>query len=60
MQQNQPDLMVTERQGPDQWLETRLRNLTDSFSVEEEQLTLAQVYQDVFSELAQIGSGTRA
>jgi len=52
--------MVTERQGPDQWLETRLRNLTDSFSVEEEQLTLAQVYQDVFSELAQIGSGTRA
>ena len=42
VQQNQPDITVLERQGPDQWPETRLRNLTDSFGMGGELLTPVQ------------------
>ncbi len=49
VRQNQPDITVTERQGPDQWLETRLHNLTDPFGVGGKLPTLTMVYQGVFS-----------
>lgn len=48
VEQDKPALIVMERQAPNQWQETHLQNLSDSFCIEGEILTLAQVYQGVF------------
>jgi Uma2 family endonuclease len=48
VEQNKPEVIVMERQGPNQWIETRLTTANETFSVQGQPVSLAQVYQGVY------------
>ena len=47
-EQDKPELIVMERQSPNQWVDTRLTEADEFFSVQDQSITLRQVYQGVY------------
>lgn len=47
IEQDKPLVTVMERQAPNQWIDTTLRQATDSFLVAGSEITLQQIYQGV-------------
>ena len=48
VEQHKPEVIVFERQAPNRWTDTTLRNADDMFAIAGQDVSLRQVYQDVF------------
>jgi Uma2 family endonuclease len=48
VEQHKPEVIVFERQAPNRWTDTTLRNADDSFTIAGQDVSLRQIYQDVF------------
>jgi Uma2 family endonuclease len=48
VKQDKPEIIVMERQSPNQWQETWLRSAEETFTIAGEPVSLKQVYRDVF------------
>lgn len=49
VRQDKPDVTVMVRQSPNEWHETRLQQLTDTFAVGGQAILLEKVYQGIFA-----------
>lgn len=48
VEQHKPEVIVFERQAPNRWADTTLRNADDTFTIAGQIVSLRQIYQDVF------------
>lgn len=48
VEQNKPEITVFERLAPNRWTDTVLKNADDTFAIAGQEVTLRQVYRDVF------------
>ena len=48
VEQDKPEVIVFERQAPNRWADTTLRNADDTFTIDGQTVSLRQIYRDVF------------
>ena len=50
LEQNEPRVIVYEREAPNRWTETELKNGSDFFAIQGQRITLEQVYRGLYFE----------